>query len=256
MDEFVLLEINLTPGIMMTNKLVIACTCNSGLASWKQGLTGIDSTILIIRGLSEFEDKVLKINPNIVLLDYELLSTNSITSLKGICTETNLIVIGDAISEEMEWELLKAGVRGCCRKDVEPAFLRQVVGAIQNGELWMRRTLTCRLIDELGKSTAKNRAYQASLCLLNKLTQREYDIAVRVGNGDNNKQIANACGITERTVKAHLTEVYLKLGVTDRLNLALALSLADKGGDTRNPVNSKFGNQDLKTTKISSHTMP
>lgn len=252
LDEFVLLEVNLTPGIMMTDKLIIACTCHCSLASWKQGLAGMDSTILIIRGLSEFEDKVLKIKPNIVLLDYELLSANSVVSLRGICTETKLIVFGDTISEEMEWELLKAGVKGCCRKDVDPAFLRQVVGAVQNGELWMRRTLTCRLIDELGKSTAKNRAYQASIALLNTLTQREYDIAVRVGNGDNNKQIAKACGITERTVKAHLTEVFLKLGVTDRLNLALTLSVADKRGD-QNLEKPKFVSQDLKTTKISIH---
>lgn len=241
---------------MMTNKFIIACTCHSSLASWKQRVTGMDSTILTISGLNEFEDKVLKIKPNIVLLDYELVNADSVISLKGICTVTKIIVIGDAISEEMEWELLKAGVKGCCRKDVEPAFLRQVVGAIQNGELWMRRTLTCRLIDELGKSTAKNRAYQASLCLLNKLTQREYEIAIRVGHGDNNKQIANACGITERTVKAHLTEVYLKLGVTDRLNLALALSAADNSEVAENIGRQSAVKHDLTNRKTANYFVP
>ncbi len=77
------------------------------------------------------------------------------------------------------------------------------------------------------KSTVRPKAYRTSLGLLNKLTQREYDIAVRVGNGESSKQIADACGITERTVKAYLTEVFLKLGVTDRLNLARVLSADD-----------------------------
>jgi two-component system nitrate/nitrite response regulator NarL len=103
-------------------------------------------------------------------------------------------------------------------------LLSQVVMAVHQDELWMRRTLTRRLVDELGKSTSKNMAYRAALSSLNKLTQREYNIAVRVGNGESNKQIAQACAITERTVKAHLTEIFLKLGVNDRLNLALVLS--------------------------------
>lgn len=241
---------------MMTNKSIIACSCQSSLASLKQALRGNEDTILVVSRLSDLEDEVLKIKPKIALLDYELLGTDSVAILRSICTETKIIVIGNAISEEMEWELLKAGIKGCCRKDVEPAFLRQVVVAVQNGELWIRRTVTCRLINELGKSTAKYKAYKASLCSLNKLTQREYDIAVRVRNGDNNKQIANVCGITERTVKAHLTEVYLKLGVTDRLNLALVLSMADRSGDDENLENPNLVKQDLKIQKIANHSIP
>ena len=174
--------------------------------------------------------------------------------MRRICSETKAIIVGDAISEEMEWELLKAGVKGCSRKDVDPVFLKHVVEAVQNGELWIRRTVACRLINELGKSTAKNKVYQASLCLLNKLTQREYDIALHVGNGNNNKQIAKACGITERTVKAHLTEVYLKLGITDRLNLALILSAAVKNGDIQNSGNPGFATQILKIEEIVNHS--
>jgi len=118
----------------------------------------------------------------------------------------------------------EGGCAGCCQNDIPQKFLKQAVMAVQQGELWIRRSLACRLIDELGKTTSKNKAYRATLGLLNKLTQREYDIAVRVGNGENNKQIAQACGITERTVKAHLTEIFQKLEITDRVNLALVLS--------------------------------
>jgi DNA-binding NarL/FixJ family response regulator len=171
-------------------------------------------------------NEVVRIEPEVVLIDIELLKMNSngAAHLKKLCSETRTIVLSDAITEDMEWELLKAGVRGCCQNDINPKLLNKVVIAVQEGELWIRRTLASRLVDELGKTTSKNKAYRATLGLLNKLTQREYDIAVRVGNGECNKQIALSCGVTERTVKAHLTEIYIKLGITDRLNLALILT--------------------------------
>ena len=62
---------------------------------------------------------------------------------------------------------------------------------------------------------------QAISDLLANLTRRECEIATLVGNGESNKQIARRLDITERTVKAHLTEVFRKLEVADRLKLAL-----------------------------------
>jgi two-component system NarL family response regulator len=67
----------------------------------------------------------------------------------------------------------------------------------------------------------KNKIKQAVGELLANLTRREYEIATLVGNGESNKQIARRLDITERTVKAHLTEVFRKLDVGDRLKLAL-----------------------------------
>lgn len=217
----------------MMNNMIIASSRQNRISSWKAGLDGFVNTVLVVDKLTTLSNEVTKLRPKVLLLDFDLVGSNSLLSLRTICAETRTIVIG-AISEEMEWELLKAGVRGCCRGDSDPKFIRQVVEAVQQGELWIRRTLTCRLIDELGKTTVKSKSYQTSLGLLNKLTQREYDIAIRVGNGENNKQIAKACAITERTVKAHLTEVFQKLGVTDRLNLALVLSADEK---SKNPEN-------------------
>lgn len=204
--------------------LILASSNENRLALWKRGLKDFVSNTLIIDRLDTLRDDVVRIKPQVLLLDFDLLGSNGIVDLRRLCVETKTIVMSGDISEDIEWELLKAGIRGCCRNDIKSDLLKQVVVAVQDGELWVRRTLTCRLIDELGKTTSKNKAYRATLGLLNTLTQREYDIAVRVGNGESNKLIAISCEITERTVKAHLTEIYLKLGVSDRLNLALALS--------------------------------
>lgn len=238
------------------NGLMIAGSTPERLALWRRGLVDSDGAAVLFDNLACVLDDVAQIKPEVLLLDYELVGLNEFSSLRNICTQTKTIVIGNAISEEVEWELLKAGIRGCCRNDVEPKFLNQVVTAVQDGELWIRRTLTCRLIDELGKTTAKNRIYQASVGLLNKLTQREYDIAVRVGNGESNKQIAKFCAISERTVKAHLTVVFQKLGVSDRLNLALVLSADDRNNDFENAGNKINKQSDLNKSQISSQSFP
>lgn len=216
----------------MSNNLLIASLYQDKLASWKNGLNDFVSITLITDKLDILRESVVRVKPQAVLLDYELIGladSNDIVSLRKLCEETNIIVIGN-ISEDLEWEFLKAGIRGCCRSDTEPKLLKQVVLAVQGGELWIRRSLTSRLVEELGKSTFKNKSYQQNLVILNKLTHREYDIAVRIANGESNKLIALECKITERTVKAHLTEIFIKLGVTDRLNLALFLVANNKSG--------------------------
>jgi DNA-binding NarL/FixJ family response regulator len=211
----------------MMNNLMLASAYEGRIAAWKQRLNGFDSVTSITDRLDMLRDDVVRLKPQVILLDFDLLGlndSNGAAGLKRLSTETKIIILGGAISEDVEWELFKAGARGCCRSDIKPELLNQVVVAVQQGELWMRRTLTARVLDELGKTTEKNKAYRSSLSLLDKLTQREYDIAVRVGKGENNKQIAQACAITERTVKAHLSEVFHKLRINDRLNLALILS--------------------------------
>lgn len=214
----------------MSNNLILASPDQDRPTFWKQGLSGFVSTTLIVGGLDALLDSIAQIKPEVMLLDFDLLKLNELNgtaNLNKLCVTTKVIILSGGISEDVEWNLLKIGVRGCCPNDIKPQFIKQVVMSVQQGELWIRRTLTGRLIDELGKTTSKNKAYMASLDLLNNLTQREFDIAERVKNGENNKEIAKSCVITERTVKAHLTEIYKKLGVADRLNLALTL-LADK----------------------------
>ncbi len=222
------------------NTLLLASPHKDRLASWKNGLDDFVSTtlvfdILLIDRLDALREDVVRLKPAALLLDFDMLgvnASNGAASLRRLCTEAKTIVLVGKISEGLEWELVKAGVSGICRNDTGPKFLKQVVTAVLEGQLWLRRPLTSRLIEELGKTTSKNKAYRATLGLLNKLTQREFDIAVRVANGESNKQVAAACNITERTVKAHLTEIFLKLGVTDRLNLALVMTADNEQAET------------------------
>lgn len=214
------------------NILMIASSSQERLNSWRQGLSNIANAFLIKEKiinnrLDVLREDVVSGSPQILLLDVEILELDGscdVIGLGRLCAEAKTIVMSGEISEDLEWELLKSGIRGFCPNDIDPEILKHAIESVERGELWIRRSLTARLIDELGKTSVKIKTHQPALGLLSKLTQREYDIAERVGKGECNKQIAQACDITERTVKAHLTEIFHKLGVADRLNLALVLA--------------------------------
>ena len=205
--------------------MIFASPNEERIQSWKQELKGVNTTFVITDNLKKLWDEVVQIEPDILLLDIELLGSNSRSfedKLGKFCKHTSVIISCNDIPEDTE--LLKAGARGCCQRQVDSKLLKQVISAVHNGELWIRRTLTSRIVAELGEITAKNKAYRESNELLNKLTMREYDIAFHVGQGLSNKEIAQSCAITERTVKAHLSEIFHKLGISDRINLALIIS--------------------------------
>jgi two-component system NarL family response regulator len=175
--------------------------------------------------MDSVKQELVRIKPQILLLDYELPQLNGPDDISGLMKlnpEAKMIILTSLISDEIEWSLFKTGIRGCCRSDVEPDQLKIIVESVQRGELWLRRELSWHLLNELVAITKeKNKMKQAISDLLANLTRREYEIAALVGNGESNKQIARRLDITESTVKAHLSEVFRKLEIPDRLKLAL-----------------------------------
>lgn len=207
--------------------ILLASSSEEAFVSWKRGVSDF-APVHCITKLDLLENELARVKPQILLLDHDLPGLDGpsvVSDLIKLSPETKIVILSGALSDEAEWGLFKAGVRGCCPRDIEPKQLKSVVMAVQQGELWIRRTLTCRLLDELGLIIReKNQIKQAASNLLVNLTQREHEIATLVGNGESNKQIAQRLSITERTVKAHLTEIFRKLDVADRLKLALIVN--------------------------------
>ncbi len=166
--------------------------------------------------------------PTILLLDLDLPgigSPKSVAHLRNLSPATSIVILCHPITEQVELDLFKVGIRGCCPHDIDPQVLKRVVVAVQLGELWIRRSLMSRLLAELsvkfGCAEPSKRAVAGRLA---SLTAREQEIAALVGSGGSNKQIARHLDISERTVKAHLTEIFRKLGVADRLKLGVLLA--------------------------------
>ncbi|OIR03160.1 transcriptional regulatory protein DegU [mine drainage metagenome] len=219
------------------SSLMFASACKASTARYKEELSGI-ARMFHVNSFELLKEDLVQIEPEMLLLDFDLPKLNGVrgvSELRRLCPKTNIVVFHDHATDEDEWFLFKAGVRGCCPTNIEGSSLKMMVEAVSNGELWIRRKFLSRLLAQMEQRQVKEQAKHGDQHpdihgLLAQLTDREYEIAVRIGNGESNKQIAYSLEITERTVKAHLTNIFEKLGVTDRLNVALMMSAEKRQG--------------------------
>ncbi len=138
-----------------------------------------------------------------------------------------LLIVGADWTEDKQIYALVVGCYGYCEAGAANEFLAKAVRSVLQGYLWIPRHLAPRIIGMLARlhpavnETEKVRADLRQNIEL--LTQRERDVANMLGEGLSNKLIASMLNISERTVKAHLTSIFHKLDVQDRLQLALLI---------------------------------
>ena len=114
---------------------------------------------------------------------------------------------------------LDAGCAAYCHAFSDAATLKQVREVVDTGHVWIGKSLMQRLLHGVNHMVTP-RAVQAENWK-EPLTPREVEVAVLAANGASNNAISVRCQISERTVKAHLSAVFTKLNITDRLQLAL-----------------------------------
>ena len=206
--------------------LLIASSSQDLLARWKQGLYAIDALVEVTTP-DLLKTCLARYTPRLLLLDIDfsgLGGASTVRMLWHLSHATRIAVLGEPMSDDAELSLFVAGARGYCRRDSDAETMQRLVRSMLAGELWIRRALIPRLLDELTAGNGRPAATPVAATWLNELTQREQQIAVMISKGGSNKQIARRLDITERTVKSHLTEIFRKLGICDRLKLALLIS--------------------------------
>jgi DNA-binding NarL/FixJ family response regulator len=162
---------------------------------------------------------------SLVIVNSSLIEPN-ISSLNTIkdCN-AKILVVGKQWPEENQLDALIAGASGYCESDVPPPLLLKTVEGVMNGDIWIQRHLISKVLDTLIQSntlTADKAATDLDRKnLLDSLSKREFDVAKMISLGKSNKIIASTLFISERTVKAHLTSIFRKLGIPDRLHLAV-----------------------------------
>jgi DNA-binding NarL/FixJ family response regulator len=117
-------------------------------------------------------------------------------------------------------ECVQSGAKAYCNSYMDPALYLQMIRLLDNNQSWFPPHLLEQTF---------NLAHQASrpsqpVNSVEILTVREKEIARAVAQGNSNKQISNLCQISERTVKAHLTSIFRKLDLKDRVALVLYLN--------------------------------
>lgn len=134
-----------------------------------------------------------------------------------------LVLLCDEPEEATVIDALAAGAAGCCNSHAAPEVLQQVALVVDNGGLWIGQALLSKLVGStsriLGQRPRPPRDDWAQF-----LSERECQVARRVAGGASNKEIANQLDISERTVKAHLTSIFEKLNLRDRLQLSLKIN--------------------------------
>lgn len=111
------------------------------------------------------------------------------------------------------------GVQGYCNAYMAQAHFKQLASMLSEGQSWFPPSLLGQALS-LAHSSVNSIKNDEQLP---ELTVRQKQIALSIARGKSNKEVALECGISERTVKSHLTQIFEKLSVKDRLGLAVLL---------------------------------
>lgn len=148
--------------------------------------------------------------------------TQTIKTIKSYYGKAKIVVLANVPVQSEALYVLQLGVAGYTHAYIDPAVLKEIKTVINHGGLWIGQEILQRLIEVTITMTGSSASYVDEA--LSKLTPREREVALEAAKGLSNKEIARVLSITERTVKAHLAAIFTKIGVKDRLQLALTLN--------------------------------
>ena len=158
--------------------------------------------------------------PDLLLLDLKMPNVGGLSALEAlreIKHDIKVVILTASAKEEDYVRAIMAGARGIILKDTSADLLFKAIRKVQQGEVWLDRKTTAAVLREFA---SPDRPASSSRDEPN-LSKRELEIVGYVAQGFRNKEIAGRMFISEQTVKNHLHNVFEKVGVSDRLELAL-----------------------------------
>ncbi len=171
-------------------------------------------------------DLVLRERPDVVLMDIRMPVLDGLSATEELLATENpprIIVLTTLHSDEMVVRALGAGAAGFLLKDTAPAQMVAAIKAAAAGEPTLSPQITAQLIATATSADrrADDRAAESARAQLAALTERELDVARGVGQGRSNAEIAAELYLSLATVKAHVGRALAKLGLENRVQLAL-----------------------------------
>lgn len=165
----------------------------------------------------------LKLKPDLLLLDLAMPRQSGLDTLQelaGSCPHLRTIVLTAAVEKPEIVRALQLGARGVVMKEAATQLLLKSIRSVMKGEFWVGRDSVSDLVQFLREGARDTRLKEPVRKDFG-LTRRELEIVAAIVGGFTNRDVAQKFSISEDTVKHHLTNIFDKLGVSNRLELAL-----------------------------------
>jgi DNA-binding NarL/FixJ family response regulator len=176
----------------------------------------------------EAVQRAIELSPDVIISELRLPKSDGLAILRTLqarALPTKFLLFTSSDNKEDFIEAMKLGCCGILLKDAAPALIIKSIQKVHAGEIWLDSNTTAAVIRQFASPTDTAAAHIAAAATKPReraqLSQREREIIVLIAQGYKNKEIAEKMFITEQTVKNHLHNVFDKLGVSDRLELAL-----------------------------------
>ena len=163
--------------------------------------------------------------PDVVLMDIRMPRLDGLAATEIIgswSAPPKVIVLTTFDGDDYVARALGAGASGFLLKDTAPAEIIEAIRKVADGDPMLSPSVTARLIAQLTAGDGSDRARDART-RLERLTEREHDVAVAVGAGLSNADIAARLYLSVPTVKAHIGRLFTKLEVTNRVQIAICV---------------------------------
>jgi DNA-binding NarL/FixJ family response regulator len=180
---------------------------------------------------SDVAQAVTDHEPDIVLMDIRMPRMDGLAATELVRAQSNapeVIVLTTFEVDDYVLRALRAGASGFLLKDTPPADIVRAVRTVAAGEPMLSPTITRRLIGHVRDNEGGDRRRHARE-QLNRLTEREREVAVAIAQGKSNAEISRELYMSVATVKAHVSRVLEKLEFNNRVQIAL---LAHDAGET------------------------
>jgi two-component system, NarL family, response regulator LiaR len=157
-----------------------------------------------------------RLNPDVILMDLVMPGLDGVGAMRALRTslpDARVIVLTSFADDDRLLPAIQAGAAGYLLKDAQPSEVARAVRAAHAGEALLDPAVAARLVDAIAQAPGEAPREQ--------LTPRERQVLELIAQGRPNKLIARELEISEKTVKAHVSRVLEKLGVSDRTQAAL-----------------------------------